>query len=191
MYNLLYILGGTVDYTAQIAQQDEKVKEIKIANGGDWGGRHIDKRFMDLVEEILGKSVVTKLKQEHASAWYELEKKFEKAKANAKPGKGFNVPIPTMIERFVTKDLGLDITSIINANGRKYGIKENNAHFVISAECVRQLFGEILEKIGTHAKRMLDSGELKGLDIVFLVGGFGNCKLLQDHLKVNILCSYI
>ena len=173
-----------MDYTAQQALADDRVKEITIANGGDWGGRHVDKRFTELLKEILGEAFIAKFSKEHPLAWYDLEMNFEKAKANVDENKAMNIQMPTMIERFMRKEEKKDISDIINGKSQKFGVRENNGYLVITKEKVKALFEPTIQKIGKQTSDMVESNPLRGLEIVYLVGGFAGCKLLHKHIKV-------
>ena len=182
--SILFFSAGTVDFTAQQDIGDGRVKELEIANGGDWGGRHVDKRFTDLLMEILGGSVIEKFRKEFPMEWYDLEMSFETAKASVDENKTLRVRLPNMLERFMRDEEKKEIRHIINGKSKVTGVSEKNGCLILTEETVRKLFEPSLRETGERFVEMLDSDQLIGLKIVYLVGGFGGCKLLQKHLKV-------
>jgi hypothetical protein len=44
--------GGTIDIIAHQVIDSLKLKELIIANGGDWGGATVDKEFKELLKAI-------------------------------------------------------------------------------------------------------------------------------------------
>ena len=96
-------IAGTVDYTAQEVIENERVKEITFANGGDWGGRHVDKKFIRLLSDVLGDSIISDFIKQHPAEWYDIELSFEQAKTSADGDSSISFPLPIALERFARK----------------------------------------------------------------------------------------
>ena len=48
------VAGGTMDVTAHEIDEDDNIKEIYHATGGDFGGTKVDKQFQDLLDKVFG-----------------------------------------------------------------------------------------------------------------------------------------
>jgi molecular chaperone DnaK (HSP70) len=73
--------GGTVDITGYQVLNDGKVKELIIANGGAWGGITVDKKYKELLTELLGQEFIEECERQFP---LELMKKFELQKKSLK-----------------------------------------------------------------------------------------------------------
>ena len=73
-------LGGTVDISAHEVIDDESVRELYPANGGPWGGTEVDKKFIILLNELLGEEFVSNFKHDKPATFLHFMTLFEKAK---------------------------------------------------------------------------------------------------------------
>jgi hypothetical protein len=51
--------GGTIDITVQEVQVDGSIKQLYMANGGDWGGTKVDQAFEQFLMELAGDTTVS------------------------------------------------------------------------------------------------------------------------------------
>lgn len=82
----------------------------------------------------------------------------------------------------VAQHFNMDLASAIN-NRNVPGIKFSNDFLVIDHERSLSLFTENIANVMEHIQKLLRSPKLQGLSYVMLVGGFGDCKVLQQELK--------
>ncbi|CAG2202369.1 unnamed protein product [Mytilus edulis] len=79
-YMVVDLGGGTADITVHRKVANGRLKELHRAIGNDCGGTAIDKRFFELFEEIVGKTVLNSLKRECPLAYFDLVREFESKK---------------------------------------------------------------------------------------------------------------
>lgn len=53
------------------------MREIVVANGGDWGGTRVDDAFESLLQNILGEQAFSRFKSEHLYDLMDLVRSFE------------------------------------------------------------------------------------------------------------------
>lgn len=78
----LSVLGGTVDVTVREVLPDRSLKEISKASGGAWGGLHVNQRFYQFIEDLVGNKLMEKFRDQHPAAQLDLERKLEQKKRN-------------------------------------------------------------------------------------------------------------
>uniref|UniRef100_A0A8W8MNW1 Uncharacterized protein n=1 Tax=Magallana gigas TaxID=29159 RepID=A0A8W8MNW1_MAGGI len=73
---------GTVDVTVREVLPDRSLKEITKASGGAWGGLHVNQRFYQFIEDMVGNKLMEKFRDQHPAAQLDLERKLEQKKRN-------------------------------------------------------------------------------------------------------------
>ena len=81
----------------------------------------------------------------------------------------------------ISQHFKVDLASAIN-NRNVPGIKFSGGLIVVDHERSMSLFNENIAKMMDHVGKLLRSPKLQGLSYVMLVGGFGDCKVLQQAL---------
>jgi len=46
--------GGTIDITVHEVVRGDKLRELTIASGGDWGGTLVDRELEQFLEQVFG-----------------------------------------------------------------------------------------------------------------------------------------
>ena len=176
--------AGTVDFTAQEVLEHKRVREISIASGGDWGGRHVDQRFMSLMKRALGQDFIDDFAKQYPVVWYDLQLDFEKAKASADPDKNsISLALPIAMERHMRKVKKEELSEYINKNTNNHGLSENDGSLLIAHNSVDDMFTPSIDKIVDETKRLVKTKELKGLNFIYLVGGFASSKMLYSKMN--------
>lgn len=183
----MYIIGGTVDVTVQEVLSDNSLQELHKASGGAWGGMEVDEAFRQLLIRIVGSPVFHGFKTKYPVDYLEMFRDFETKKraasTNAKQKLAFRLPV-SLIELFeqeYEEDL-LTTVSQMKHNDRIKLVREN---LHIYDEQVLELFRLSRENIIQHINELLEHSDCKDVDLILMVGGFSECKIIQEAIKAN------
>ena len=134
-------VGGTVDITAHEILLDGSVKEISPPCGGPWGANTVDKKFVLLLEQMLGRDFITKFKSDQPQQWLQFISSFEKAKRAFKSdGKySIRVPLPFSFDRDFKKSAQFDIEEVPQ-KARKEGLSFTNGILTVNHEIAGDFF---------------------------------------------------
>ena len=182
--NLNIDLGGTVDITAHILLNDGGVKEISPPSGGDWGGKKVDVAFVSLLTKIFGSDFVNMFTAEQPQQWLELTGSFEKRKkAFVDDGKtSIKVTLPFVFDKVLKKCTEKDTDEMVDGFGDS-DVSISNGFLMLEHKKAKSLFSEQISQITKHVKLLMSDRQLIDLDYILLVGGFGECKMLQDACR--------
>lgn len=67
-----FFQGGTVDVAIHEVLDGGCIKEIHKATGGAWGGTYVNDKFIEILENVLGKNEFEKFKREDLASYIEL-----------------------------------------------------------------------------------------------------------------------
>ncbi|CAC5400642.1 unnamed protein product [Mytilus coruscus] len=177
-YLILDAGGGTIDITVQEVQWDESIKQLYMANGGDWGGTKVDLAFEKFLEEFAGKPALQKFREEDKGGHLDLQREFEIKKRTIKSDqKGkLTIRLPVSLKDAHMKVSGRELqsTNVAKLERDKLRLASNTA---------TDLFAEPCAYIVSHLQKIFDDPKVKGTDIVLMVGGFSESLVLQDAVK--------
>ena len=196
-YVVLDIGGGTVDITAHKINSDRSINVIIPPMGNDWGGV----RFNQLFKEFLGKLVDDQHFQKylgdkkngskHRGHLQEIvDHTFEAQKlmfGDESEVKDLHVLVnlPFSFMRVYEDDLEEGIERL---NDPRVTLSDSDLcmHYSKIDELIEPVYTNIIAEVD-HCYRALPSGTV--VDTIFLVGGFGACKL--THRKLEAACKRI
>ena len=166
---------------------DNSLQELHKASGGAWGGMEVDEAFRQLLIRIVGSPVFHEFKAKYPVDYLEMFRDFETKKraasTNAKQKLAFRLPV-SLIELFeqeYEEDL-LTTVSQLRQNDRIKLVREN---LHIYDEQVLELFRLSRENIIQHINELLEHSYCKDVDLILMVGGFSECKIIQEAIKAN------
>ncbi|XP_052068174.1 heat shock 70 kDa protein 12A-like [Mytilus californianus] len=185
-YMVVDLGGGTVDITVHEKRNDESLKEICRASGGDYGGTSVDREFMKMIENITGTEAMKAFKRESLDSYLDLSREFESRKRSLRVGKSgtINMTIPfTVLDDLCKEHLNKNFESAIESSrfnsdisiiSDKIRIREDTflSSFQPTIAGVIEIIDEILKREGVD-----------GLSQIILVGGFAECVLLQKAVQ--------
>lgn len=186
-YMVLDMGGGTVDITVHQVEEGLQLKEIHMANGGDWGGTMVDVEFENLLTDILGPDVFNKFKREQVSDLLELQRSFETKKRcihSASDSKiTFTLPC-SLLDIFEEINQGTSVEEKV-ANNKVYAnnLTWKNDKLRMKSEIAKKLFEPSLRKILDHVTDLLQKPDVADIDAIILVGGFSECPILQSEIS--------
>lgn len=170
--------GGTVDLTTRELLVEERLSEITERTGDYCGSSFIDQAFIKFVEEIVGKSAIESVKNNHYSQLQYCVQEFCK-----------QIKISFTGEKDASKPPSeLDLEELLPAikqyvKGEEKNRMENVEWVIkLSFEDIKGMFNPVIDKIINLIKGQLDKCE-KGCTTMFLVGGFSESKYLQTRIK--------
>ncbi|WAR02826.1 HS12B-like protein [Mya arenaria] len=179
--------GGTADISVHERKEDKTLKEIHKASGGPWGGIYVDENYLQWLRSIFGSESIDKLKNEAVGDYMDLLRQFEtkkRAHSTTVPIKT-TIRLPNSLRTFVEKAWGKDIGNVLSQKGLT----------LVSGDKVRvkpsifdSWFDGPLNKVISHVKELLKEDQMKSVQIIMLVGGFGGFKAfvsMGDEVKLN------
>lgn len=179
--------GGTIDITVHEVQENETLKELHKANGGDWGGTKVDESFKSLLADIVGNDVMEAFGSIHKYDFLEFLTDFEVKKRTIHPKLAekvtFKVPI-SLLETYRETNPGSNIkTAITSKSEYKNKLTWTGDKLRMDAEITKALFDESCKKIVDHLKQIFRHSAVKDVSTILLVGGFAESPMLQIALK--------
>ncbi|CAG2190339.1 unnamed protein product [Mytilus edulis] len=177
-YLILDAGGGTIDITVQEVQEDESIKQLYMANGGDWGGTKVDLAFEKRLEEFVGKPALHKFRQENKSGQLDLQREFELKKRTIKSDQTSKttIRVPVSLKDAYAAVSGKELKSTHVAKLEKDKLR-------LAPDTATDLFAEPCAYIVSHLQKIFDDPKVKGTDTILMVGGFSESPLLQHEVK--------
>lgn len=181
-----------MDVTAHEIEEDDNIKEIHHATGGDFGGTKVDKEFEDLLDNIFGKEFMDKFRCSHPSDWLELMNDFEvkKRAERAMEGELTRIRLPANLVNFLRQENGDRTETMIGERYRPQDVKISKDYLCLGSEIVKRLFTPPITSIINHLKKLLQKKELRNVKLLFLVGGFSESLLLQARIREEFKRKY-
>ena len=204
-YVVVDIGGGTVDITAQKVLEDGSIKVTHAPTGNSWGGTAVNRELVKLVQGIVGeegdpfnldtafpsffqnKQIRASQKAQVVEAFYngfEGQKEIfcDRATLPLPADDDQNICFSIPSEFFEHYQVQFD--KFANENEDKRIELEDDTLF-ISYHCAKQLFQPAIDKILECIESVL-SKLSDCIDTVFLVGGFGGCNYVYQHIKLLV-----
>lgn len=182
-----------MDVTAHEIDEDDNIKEIFHATGGAFGGTKVDEEFCKLLDRVFGRDFMEEFRSSHPSDWLELMNDFEVKKRadRVMNNEVTRVRLPANFINLLRHENGNDDD---NRNIRPYydseHIKISKDYLCLGSEMIKGLFKPAITSIINHLKKLLRRNELRGIKILFLVGGFSESPLLQADIREEFKKCY-
>lgn len=180
--------GGTADLTVHQKLSKGKLKELCRASGGDCGGTSVDNSFYQIFVKLFGAPLLNAMKREEPSAYLDIFREFEAVKRTV--GKeqvdGIRMSIPrAVLDAMCKKHLGEDIEAIIASSPYKDKMEVRYDKMKINVELIKGLFDETAQKIMHIISDVLLEVVSREISVILLVGGFSECRIIQDSIRAN------
>lgn len=181
-----------MDVTAHEIDEDENIKEIYHATGGDFGGTKVDNQFQNLLDKVFGKDLMTEFRRAHPSDMLDLMNDFEVKKRadRVMEGELTRIRLPANFINLLRHENGEDDNKIIRRHYRIEELKISKDYLCLGSEIVKSLFEPAVTSIINHLKSLLQKKQLKGIKLLFLVGGFSESPLLQARIRKEFKNGY-
>ncbi|XP_070579297.1 heat shock 70 kDa protein 12A-like [Ptychodera flava] len=185
-YLVLDCGGGTIDMTVHRITSINTIEELYKASGGPWGGTKVDEKFEDLMKEIFGKDAIRAFKKQYPAAWYTIKRRFQHVKTTDYARKGDLTMVDLNEYEFSQCFNHSVVQKSLEANPKfKDDIKYKKGMLRIGSSVMKELFSPSISNIAkliTDLLKQLKRKDIK-IDFIFFVGGFSECKLLQEEIK--------
>ncbi|XP_071143610.1 heat shock 70 kDa protein 12A-like [Mytilus edulis] len=185
-YMVVDLGGGTADITVHEKMANGKLKELSRADGSNCGGTSVDDRFFQLLVKILGGQLMKFLRDYNLSAYLSLFREFETVKRTIDSIKTdyVNMVVPcSSLEKLCKKFLGEDFTSAIKSSPLKNDIRLCGDKIRINVDRMMKLVIPTIDDIVALMNDVLQRKKASGVTHIMLVGGFAECRLIQDRVN--------
>lgn len=182
-YIVVDLGGGTVDITAHEKVGENKMAELCKATGNDCGGSSVDKQFMQVIEDIIGKTLMDKIAKEDVESHLDLCRSFETIKRNlhthTRPRVNITFPF-VALDGFCKSNRKKDFGTLLSESRHSDKIKLNKDKLNIDIEFLKSLFQTTIANIISLIKNVLSQGPARQVRTILLVGGFSECQLVRQ-----------
>ena len=72
-----FFSGGTADITVHEVHEDGSLNVLYHPSGGDFGGIHVDNKFLSILQSIFGKEILNEFRYTYMREYWELMNDFE------------------------------------------------------------------------------------------------------------------
>ncbi|XP_021376566.1 heat shock 70 kDa protein 12B-like isoform X2 [Mizuhopecten yessoensis] len=188
-YMVVDLGGGTADITVHEKQIDGSLKELLAATGGAFGGKNVDDAFKSFLEDIVGKDIMKKFKNNCMEDYIDIFREFETKKRSvtedsvSKVSMTMPVTLSDLVKRSSTKGKKVILKEVVENSkyGNEVGFAKQKIH--ISHAQFVQLFKPTVDGILKHMEGILYQSNFCHVKNILMVGGFSECELLQNAIK--------
>ena len=191
--------GGTVDITSYHIDQEGHICVVDKASGNDWGGTQVNEKFRQFLETIVDDPDFTQytshqqLQQQHKADLNKLVYgEFERQKIAFGDEEDTTNPavlyIPNSFVKFYKQE---KLEAAINLKYKDL-VELDGSELTIQPQKVKEFFQPSIDKICEDAVSALErvKMEVDKLEAIFLVGGFGGCKLIKKVVQDELQAKY-
>lgn len=180
------IVGGTVDITAHEKFGEHKIAELCKAMRDDCGGTSVDKEFLQIFDDVVGKDLIDQMKKEDVESYLDLCRAFESTKRSLQMNKRskVNITIPFVTLNELCKEHHKkDFSTKLSESKYNGNISLFKDRLCIDLEFMKSLFQETIDRIIGLIKSVLTNTNARGVSTILLVGGFSECHLAQAVIR--------
>lgn len=186
IYFVSHIVGGTTDITAHEKISSSTLRELIFATGNSYGGTTVDDRFLQLFTAIVGKDIISDIKQNYPMAYIDILQGFELVKRNISTTnlQKVKVSIPLSVLDLKCKQvLGKDFRSAIGASKFSSAIELHEDTMHVDVGLMKAFFNVTINSILDLIKTRLQEPAVSDVSQILLVGEFAESSLMQDKVK--------
>ena len=173
-----------------------KLRELEKASGGDWGGTQVDKRFLAMLSEVLGRETMTRFHKECISDVFDLLKEFETAKRTISfdTSGTIKVRLPVKLheikveqEKSICTDTQLRRSFSKTINSSKFGnmISIRGDKLRVDAAFAKDMFSYSINELIKCIRDLFEEADVAVVDTIIVVGGFSECALVQHAFNTS------
>lgn len=185
-YMVVDLGGGTVDITAHEKLGEHKIAELCKATGDDCGGTSVDKEFLQILYDVVGKDVINKMKKEDVESYLDLCRAFESTKRNLRLNNRskVNITIPFVaLNGLCQTHHRKNFATKLSESKYAGNISLFKDRLCIDLEFMKSLFQKTIDRIIGLIKSVLTNKNADGVSTILLVGGFSECHLAQEAIR--------
>ena len=180
------IPGGTADITVHQKVANGKLKEVKRASGGPWGGTAVDGAFIKLLGDTMGGPVFAAFMKEQCYDYLDFMRDFETVKRNLKLNTKdlVNIKLPVSLHDTCRKCMKKDFKQLVNDARKDRQISFTGDKMRMDPDLAKGLFQKATDKIVKHMKKIIEEDAIgQQISLILMVGGFSESPFVQDVIK--------
>lgn len=145
----------------------------------------MDNAFLQLIIKIVGNPVIQKFKQDQKADDLELAREFETKKRTINEGNSGKITfkIPIALSDLFQDEYGEELKSTIKQTNYAGKITWTGDKLRIDAGTIKELFCIATDNIVESVNAILTKDVCCGVETILMVGGFSECKLVQECVK--------
>ena len=176
--------GGTVDFSVHERNFDGTLKELHRPSGGPWGGTCVDDRYIAWLTELFGAATMEQFKAESMGDFIDVLRDFETKKRSVLTATTGMITfrIPAALKECNEESGDEQIVTKIARLNLKEDVKIKRDKLNVAADIVRSWFEESIYNTVRHVSTVLSEPAMKDVNTILLVGGYGECQLVQDAI---------
>lgn len=198
MLNSFFNLGSTTDITVYKLQEDKALTELVGTSSQEWGGTNVDEAYRQFLEDIYGIDVLETFNSDpeyfidYFEFWYNFERRKRDSLSfifNQFTTMGLVTPL-VLSEIFLKKQRSQRVSynNVLKAllEKSKYCFRDVTAEagkLRMSKDFFKGFFNPTIDKLIVHLSRMFKDKLYSDIETVLIVGGFSECKLVQEQLE--------
>jgi len=185
MLCLSFISGGTADISVHEKLANGKLKPIHEASGGPWGGIYVDQAYMAMIQEVFGDKAIKALKDDEMGDYVDLLREFETKKRDFSLKKKDMVTFrisAALRESFEKGALKEKISGLPYGSGLELrGLDKLR----VEPKIIQSWFDGPLDHLVQHVKEILREPNMRKVESILLVGGFGESPYAQERMALE------
>ncbi|XP_060591792.1 heat shock 70 kDa protein 12A-like [Ruditapes philippinarum] len=180
-YMILDCGGGTVDITVHEVLEDNTLKELHKATGGNWGGTVVNKSFLNFISNLVGPGVFNDFSKTHKSGYLELLEEFENKKrmTAADSTERVTIRIPIGLQEMLQNE---KVKQKLQQGKYANKVDIYGDKLRMDAALFREFFQQAVDDIIKHTHDLMESLP-RPVKAILMVGGFSESPVLQKAVK--------
>ncbi|XP_052795672.1 heat shock 70 kDa protein 12A-like [Mya arenaria] len=181
--------GGTLDIAAHRINENRKYDEIMTPDGGPYGGNNINHKFEQFLISISGAPAYVNFTEKHSQDYLYLMRSFEHKKYGF-PGDASKASVTmrmpfSFVECHREENHESFQESVRQTSFSKSVILKRDT-ITVKKPQFESLFEETLVQIEDKLARVMEKlSKRYNIKAIFCVGGFSDCKLVKEKIKVK------
>ncbi|XP_063414960.1 heat shock 70 kDa protein 12B-like [Mytilus trossulus] len=165
-------------------QTDGSIKQLYMANGGDWGGTKVDQAFDEYMMELAGPATVYKFRDEDKAGHLDLCREFEIKKRNIQPDQTSKVTfrVPSTLSEIFKREEGTDFKQSVSSSKRVTWVGDK---LRVDAALAQGFFDSTCQHIVQHLKGIFNEEKVRGTNTILMVGGFSDSPMLRKAVELS------
>lgn len=174
----LFQSGGTIDITIHEVVDGGKIREVRAASGGPWGGNNVNKAYHEFLSDLLGQEIFLDFRKNHVDDFMDVMREFE-AKKQTMKGDGSSAIIRMPLCLIQCSE---DVSENIRTSEKyKELVQFKKDKLIMKEDIFFNLFKPTTDKIIEHLRDILETEE--NISSLLLIGGFAESYFLQKEIR--------
>lgn len=175
-------VGATVDISVLGKLVQGGVEELYRITRGDCGGTSVDNGFIQLFENMLGKHLLNTMEREHFKDYLDLLTGLEAYKRTFTADNEISITVPNKtLDSLCIRHLQKDFSTVLESTySNSISILFNKMR--IDKELSKSIFDKAINSILKILQELFALFDFQTAELIFLVGGFSECKLVQGAI---------